>query len=101
MEKSYEIWYNVIIGGEEMETNKTIVIYTKENNKYHAFITGMNVFVSAYNTLEECEASVAEDIRDKSETSTLESTAKEMKRYFNEADTETIENIIKIDIVEC
>lgn len=84
-----------------MATNKTIVIYTKENNKYHAFITGMNIFVCDYKTLEECEASVAEDIRDKVEVSTLESTAKEIKRYFDIADTETIENIVKIDIVEC
>lgn len=84
-----------------METNKTIVIYTKENNKYHAFITGMNVFVCDYETLEECEASVAEDIRDKIEVSTLESTAKEMKDYFGGADTRTIEDIVKIDIVDC
>lgn len=84
-----------------MEDNKTIVIYAKEDGKYHAFITGMDTFVSHYKTLEECEASVAEDIRNNLGISTLQSTAKGMKKYFDVADAKTIEDIVKIDIVEC
>ena len=66
-----------------MSNNKTIVIYTLENGKYHAFITGMNLFVSAYSTLEECEASVAEEF-------------KEMMEFLREGDTLYVESFSRL-----
>ena len=85
-----------------MSNNKTMVIYTLENGKYHAFITGINLFVSAYSTLEECEANVAVEFKQMIEPCTVEETADQLKGYFEDGaeDIQTITNIVKIDIVE-
>lgn len=83
-----------------MDNNKTIVIYTKENKKYHAFITGMNIYVANSTTLVECEERVKSSIERKVNPSTLEVTAKEIKEYFKNGDIETIENIVKLEIIE-
>lgn len=85
-----------------MSKNKTMVIYTLENDKYHAYITGMDLYVSDYKTLEECEASVAEEFKEMLEPCTVEQTANQLKRYFEDGDEDiqTITDIVKIDIVE-
>ena len=85
-----------------MSKDKTMVIYTLENGKYHAYITGMNLHVTGYKTLEECEASVAEEFKEMLEPCTVEQTANQLKRYFEDGDEDiqTITDIVKIDIVE-
>lgn len=91
------------MGGENMSNNKTMVIYTLENGKYHAYITGMDLYVSDYKTLEECEVSVAEEFKEMLEPCTVEQTANQLKRYFEDGDNDiqSITDIVKIDIMEC
>ncbi|WP_370830165.1 hypothetical protein [Clostridium sp.] len=86
-----------------MSNNKTMVIYTLENGKYHAYITGMDLYVSDYKTLEECEVSVAEEFKEMLEPCTVEQTANQLKRYFEDGDNDiqSITDIVKIDIMEC
>lgn len=85
-----------------MSNNKTIVIYTLENGKYHAYIAGMNLHLTGYDTMEKCEADVAEEFKEMLEPCTVEQTANQLKRYFEDGDKDiqTITDIVKIDIVE-
>ncbi len=82
--------------------DKTIVIYTLEGGHYHAYISGMNLHVTGYETLEACEADVAEEFKEMLEPCTVEQTADQLKRYFEDGseDLQTITDIVKIDVVE-
>lgn len=83
-----------------MYKNKTVAIYTKENNQFYGYIAGIDVFTTGWDTLEECKKDIAEEIKDANVSE--EDITRDLKKYFGDLSNYAgvMEDVVEIEVIE-